>query len=115
MKPSPETLQDVPGWLRPTEIQQSHPHGVVVDYIPWPSLRDYLCSSDDTDPRHSLHVYFESVRLLWPPQLPLIVRDLSVDLVLSPEFEAVAGRLESWAMGPPWTDAFPHLLHLVQL
>ncbi|KAL2214506.1 hypothetical protein CC79DRAFT_1392357 [Sarocladium strictum] len=120
MKPSPDTLRDVPPWMLPTPIQQSHPHHpVVVDYLPWPSLRDYMCTTTsagdtDMDERHSLLFYLESTRFLWSPDVPLIVQSAEGVPELSPEFEVAVGKLENWTMGAPWSDAFPHLMHLVQ-
>lgn len=115
MKPGEDTLRDVPPWMMPTEIQQSHPHPVVVDYLPWPSLRNYLCMSGDIDPRHSMRGYLESVRFLWSPEVPLMVQSATGEPILSPEFEVAASKLENWTMGPPWAEAFPHLMHLVRM
>lgn len=113
MQPTEETKRDAPVWLLPTEIQNQHPHSVCVDYLPWPSLRDYLCLSGDTDPRHSIHFYFESVVLKWPPGRPIMGQDDTGQVTLSSDFESVVTTLENWSMGPPWSDAFPHLIHLV--
>lgn len=114
MQPTEETMRDVPHWLFPTEAQKHHPHPVCVDYLPWPALRDYLCLSGDTDPRHSIHFYFESLVLRWPSDLPIMAQDDSGQVTLSEDFEGVVAGLENWSMGPPWSDAFPHLMHLVE-
>ncbi|KPM42464.1 Sterol 3-beta-glucosyltransferase UGT80B1 [Neonectria ditissima] len=50
LNPDPVTLQDVPSWLLPTEVQHTYPHPVSIDYIPWPDLRDFLYSSSTVMP-----------------------------------------------------------------
>ncbi|KAH7112319.1 hypothetical protein B0J13DRAFT_534098 [Dactylonectria estremocensis] len=114
MRPDASTLQDVPAWLLPTDIQKSHPHSVVVDYLPWPLLRDYLCKHANGDPRHSINFYFESMELIWPPDYPLFAQDDAGQVSISPEFEMVISNLENWTIGPPWSNAFPHLMHLIR-
>ena len=114
MNPCEETLRDVPAWMLQTEIQRSTPHSVVVDYLPWPRLRDHLCTSGDEDLERSLYFYFESTEFLWPSERPIFAQGEGGQMVLSPEFEQAVGSLEHWRIGSPWSDAFPHLLHLVE-
>lgn len=115
MDPDRNTIQDIPSWMLPTEAQKAFPHSVVVDYLPWPRLRDYICTSDDSDPRHSIQFYFESIQLRWPPDCPLFAQSETGQIILSPEFERVVFEIENWSLGPPWSDAFPHLMHLIQV
>jgi hypothetical protein len=112
MFPCHETIRDVPTWLLPTEIQESHPHPLVVDYIAWPRMRDYLCTHGSEDPRLSLTSYFESVELLWPASRPMFAQGEGGQVSLSPDFEAVVGDLASWRLGPPWSQELPHLMSL---
>lgn len=115
MKPDPSTQQDVPAWLLPTVAQNTLPHPVVVDYLPWPKLRDYLCLSGDPDTRHSFDFYFESTRLKLPPNCLVFTKDDWGRVSVSPEFEAAASHLSNWVIGPPWSEAFPHLVRLTQV
>lgn len=109
-----ETIQDVPSWLLPTETQKLNPHSVVVDYIPWPRLRDYLCITGDEDPRRSLNLYLESMQFNWPPERALFTQGDGGQMTVSPEFEMAVCELQNWNLGPPWSEAFPHLMDLVR-
>lgn len=113
MNPCDETLQDMPPWLLPTDIQKSHPHPVVVDFLPWPDLRNYLCTHTDGDSRHSVNFYFESMVFTWPGNCSLFAQGEGGEVSLGPDFEAVAWNLENWKMGPPFSLELPHLMPLV--
>ncbi|KAF5012863.1 hypothetical protein FDECE_1153 [Fusarium decemcellulare] len=113
LHPDPATLSDVPSWLLPTEVQNTYPHQVSIDYIPWPDLRDFLCTHQRIKSRHSVKMYLESLRLKWPPGCPLLAVDNGGQVSVSPEFEAIACDLNNWELGPPWLDAFPRLVSLV--
>lgn len=106
------TLKDVPPWLLPTEVQNTYPHPVSIDYIPWPDLRDFLCTNPRIKSRHSVKMYLESLQLKWPPGSSLMTME-GGQVCVSPEFEAIACDLNNWKLGPPWLDNFPRLISLV--
>ncbi|KAF4438664.1 bzip transcription factor [Fusarium austroafricanum] len=112
LHPDPMTLKDVPPWLLPTEVQNTYPHPVSIDYIPWPDLRDFLCTNPRIKSRHSVKIYLESLQLKWPPGCPLMVVKEG-QVCVSPEFEAIACDLNNWELGSPWLEAFPRLVSLV--
>ncbi|RBR21691.1 uncharacterized protein FIESC28_04791 [Fusarium coffeatum] len=112
LHPDPMTLKDVPPWLLPTEVQNTYPHPVSIDYIPWPDLRDFLCTNPRIKSRHSVKMYLESLQLKWPPGCSLMTME-GGQVCVSPEFEAIACDLNNWKLGPPWLDAFPRLVSLV--
>ncbi|KAF5019402.1 hypothetical protein F66182_8602 [Fusarium sp. NRRL 66182] len=112
LHPDPMTLKDVPPWLLPTEVQNTYPHPVSIDYIPWPDLRDFLCTNPRIKSRHSVKMYLESLQLKWPPGCPLMTVE-GGQVCVSPEFEAIACDLNNWKLGPPWLDVFPRLVSLV--
>lgn len=114
MNPNEDTIRDVPPWLLPTETQKLNPHSVVIDYIPWPRLRDYLCTSGDETARTSLNLYMESMQFNWKSETPLFVQAEGGQMSISPEFEVAVGTLENWSLGAPWSEAFPYLAHLCQ-
>ena len=114
MSPCEETIRDIPAWMLPTDIQRANPHSVIVDYIPWPRLRDYLCTSGDEDAARSVYFYFESTQFLWPAESPVFAQSEGGEMAPSPEFERAVGKLEHWRIGAPWSETFPHLLHLVE-
>lgn len=87
---------------------------MVVDYLPWPPLRDYLCISVDEELRRSLNIYLESMQFNWSSEYPLFVQDECGQMSVSPEFELAVGNLENWNLGPPWSEAFPDLVHLIR-
>lgn len=113
MFPTAETLQDIPRWLWPTETQLLHPHSVVVDFLAWPRLRDYLCVSGYNDPRHSLSCYIESIGFTWPSNAHIFTQSGNGQIYLSADFEAATYNLANWRLGSPWVDYFPHLADLV--
>lgn len=112
MCPCEETIQDVPAWMLPTDIQKTTPHSVVVDYMPWPRLREHLCTSSDEDLGRSVYFYFESMQFVWPSECPIFVQNDVGEMSISLEFELAVGSLENWRLGAPWSEAFPHLVHL---
>ncbi|KAF5657053.1 bzip transcription factor [Fusarium heterosporum] len=112
LHPDPMTLKDVPPWLLPTEVQNTYPHPVSIDYIPWPDLRDFLCTNPRIKSRHSVKMYLESLQLKWPPGCSLMTIE-GGQVCVSSEFEAIACDLNNWELGPPWLDAFPRLVSLV--
>lgn len=114
MNPSADTIQDIPTWIIPTEAQKTHPHSVVVDFLAWPPLRDYICTSGDADVQQSILFYFDSIQFRWLPNQPLFAQSDSGQITISPEFEKAVFELENWSLGPPWSDTFPHLMHLTQ-
>ncbi|KAF4989493.1 hypothetical protein FGRMN_9073, partial [Fusarium graminum] len=89
LHPDPMTLKDVPPWLLPTEVQNTYPHPVSIDYIPWPDLRDFLCTNPRIKSRHSVKMYLESLQLKWPPGCSLMTME-GGQVCVSPEFEAIA-------------------------
>ena len=110
MYPDARSMDDVAPWFLPSEVQKSVPHPVVIDLLPWPQLRNYLCLNQNRDQRHSVLIYFSSVRLAWPPDQSIIIPSRDGQFTFNPELETIAGNLESWYMTGPWLQAFPHLV-----
>ncbi|KAH7133069.1 hypothetical protein B0J13DRAFT_92879 [Dactylonectria estremocensis] len=111
--PDPITLQHVPSWLLPTEVQDTCPHPVSIDYIPWPDLRDFLCTHQVLESRHSVKLYLESLQLRWPVGCPLLAVNSEGLVDVSPEFETAVFDLRNWSLSPGWADMFPRLVSLV--
>ncbi|KAL6409147.1 hypothetical protein AUP68_05517 [Ilyonectria robusta] len=106
-------MRDVPAWLLPTKVQDTCPHPVSIDYIPWPDLRDFLCTHQRLESGHSVKLYLESLRLRWPVGCPLLAVNGEGLVDVSPEFEAAVFDLGNWSLSPEWEDAFPRLVSLV--
>lgn len=54
------------------------------------------------------------MQFLWPPGSPIFVQGDGGQMTLSSEFDTAVGTLGNWRIGPPWSDAFPHLMHLFE-
>lgn len=81
--------------------------------MPWPDFRDYLCLHQNQDRRHSVYLYLKSVRLQWPEDEKLLTRCQGRGTALNDNFEAIVTDLNTWRMGSPWAETFPHLLKYV--
>jgi len=111
--PDEQIGHDTPAWLLPTEIQNTHPHPVCIDFLPWPGLRDYLCQHKYWDSRHCVKLYMESLCLTCPQGSSLVTLE-GGQVVMSKEFEDIASDLANWSLGAPFSETFPQLMHFVQ-
>ncbi|KAB5515335.1 hypothetical protein GE09DRAFT_979802 [Coniochaeta sp. 2T2.1] len=107
--PDQQTLNDVPVWLRPSDVQKSTPHPISIDFLPWPELRDYLCLNQNKDSRHNVALYIKSIQLLWPAGKQLLCKNSHSEFVINRDFEFVACDIRCWRLGFPWLAAFPQL------
>ena len=106
-------IADVPIWLQPTEVQESVPHPVMIDFIPWPRLRNYFCLNQNQDSRHNVALFVSSLRLKWPDTEQLICKLPDGQMGLNNKLEVVPGNLSSWQMVSPWLEVFPNLAEYV--
>ncbi|KAH8688589.1 hypothetical protein BGW36DRAFT_380357 [Talaromyces proteolyticus] len=118
--PVQQTYQDIPGWLCPTEIQNSIIHPLSIDFLPWPRLRDYLtirsCADlADQDIRHSAHLYIQCIRFQWPTNKEFVHTTVSGELFLDPEFDAAIYQYENWMLSEEWARMFEPLRGLVNV
>ncbi|KIW44198.1 uncharacterized protein PV06_05226 [Exophiala oligosperma] len=51
VNPSPKNLSKVPPYYRPTQLQLSVSYPAVIDWMPWPSIRDALITYHSANPR----------------------------------------------------------------
>ncbi|KIW19414.1 hypothetical protein PV08_03709 [Exophiala spinifera] len=51
VNPSPQSLCKVPPYYRPTKLQLSVSYPAVIDWMPWPSIRDALITYHSANPR----------------------------------------------------------------
>lgn len=51
LRPDTETYAKLAPWYRPTQTQLSVPHPIVIDWVPFPSLRDRLIFLHSCNPR----------------------------------------------------------------
>ena len=96
-------------------MQDTYPHPVTIDFLPWPELRNYLCTHQNRDLRHCVKLYVESLRLNCPPTTPIFAMggDRPGQLSMSQEFEDIVVDLRNWTLGAPFADTFPQLMKFV--
>lgn len=51
LKPDADTYVKLAPWYRPTQIQLSMPHPIVIDWVPYPTMRDRLVLLHSCNPR----------------------------------------------------------------
>ncbi|OQU95639.1 hypothetical protein CLAIMM_01821 [Cladophialophora immunda] len=51
VNPNPDTLSKIPPYYRPTQLQLSVNYPAVIDWMPWPSIRDALITYHSANPR----------------------------------------------------------------
>ncbi|KAJ5383584.1 Protein of unknown function DUF3425 [Penicillium concentricum] len=99
LSPSLETLQDVPEWLQPTEIQNNTPHQIFTDFVPFPRLRNAMISGSVEYTREKFDIdYGRSVSVNWPSWKPLLVSNDSFEVVLNPDFEPHILNSSNWSL-----------------
>ncbi|OAL45723.1 hypothetical protein IQ07DRAFT_575371 [Pyrenochaeta sp. DS3sAY3a] len=113
----PQSYQDVPPWYRPSALQDTVPHIISIDYLPWPRLRDYMVSNNllIAGSAHSVLMYTQAVRFSWPDSKELIIKSCGGAMVLNPNFESYVVSLENWKISCSWADRYPELAHLVNV
>ncbi|KAL2700216.1 hypothetical protein AAEP93_008739 [Penicillium crustosum] len=110
LSPSLETLQDVPEWFRPTEVQNNTPHQIFTDFMPFPQLRNAMVSGSVEYTREEFDIdYGRSVSINWPSSKPLLVRNDSLDVVLNPEFEPHVLNYSNWSLNEGFALKYPHM------
>lgn len=100
--------------MLPSEVQDTCTHPVSIDFLPWPSLREYLCLNQNRDARHSVDLYLKSIELMWPADKRLLCRDTKGDFVLHEDWEDFVSDLSNWKLGEPFASTFPQLLRYTQ-
>ncbi|KAF2190083.1 hypothetical protein K469DRAFT_438114, partial [Zopfia rhizophila CBS 207.26] len=115
--PDSQSYEDIPPWYRSSSLQETIPHIISIDYLPWPPLRDYLISNEllILGTTHSARKYIEAMRFSWPEGKDLILKSDGGGIVLNPEFESYVFSLENWKISRSWADDHPELVHLVNV
>lgn len=111
--PTLESYKDVPAFMRPTDVQNSTLHPISIDYLPWPSLRDYICLNQNTDARHRVSLYLECIQFDWPADQDLLCKHAGTGVDIHSGFENAVVEANNWKLDESWKDAFPHLRELV--
>ncbi|KAF7536058.1 hypothetical protein G7Z17_g13097 [Cylindrodendrum hubeiense] len=114
--PSVETHNDVPEWLRSTDIQDKIPHALYIDFVQFPRLRnamvlglvniDSIREQFDADFGRHLSVN-------WPVSEALLVTDSSRNTILNPKFERHICTQENWTLDSVFATKYPHIAPLI--
>lgn len=51
LNPTVEAYMNLDSWYRPTQIQLTVPHPLIIDWMPWPAMRDKLIIHHSANPR----------------------------------------------------------------
>ncbi|KAL3443168.1 hypothetical protein BJX65DRAFT_312185 [Aspergillus insuetus] len=116
--PSPETLSDIPEWLRPTEIQDTTPHQIWTDFIQFPALRNAMVQEAFPIVRDDFDMdYSAAISCNWPPWQPLLVRaqGSTFDVRLNSDFVAHVTLFSSWSLGVDFARKYPEMAGLVTI
>ncbi|KAH8804547.1 hypothetical protein F5884DRAFT_859174 [Xylogone sp. PMI_703] len=106
-------LEKVPEWQRPIYSQNTKPHPILIDFFPWPELRDYLI---DYYPYYSpsseiSEAYRKHLRFRWPFAISeAYTFDLKTkQYSLTPLFEEYFRNPRNWGMQKTFFEQFPSM------
>lgn len=111
LAPSPQTYQELPEIMKPSNSQLFISHRRMYDFIIWPALREHVCNLPDVD-RRWLTEACVTVRcdLDWATEAPVSRNMETGKLELSPTLK-VRSFPHRWS---PSTDACPSLMSLLR-
>ncbi|KAF9631492.1 putative bzip transcription factor protein [Lasiodiplodia theobromae] len=111
--PSRQNLERLPEWARPTQFQQVMPHDPTIDFLPWPSVRDFFLHNTD---QHVAGVLVNHLSLNWPHEDSHTVycEPSSGKLALSVAFREHISNLSNWTLAPELFEQMPFLLGKVR-
>lgn len=112
------TYEDVPHWLRPSEVQENTPHALYIDFVQFPRLRDAMVLGQVSI--DGIRDAFEDafgryISISWPETGKLFAVDDMCDTVVNPEFELHVCTLENWTLHADFLKEYPRLEGLVPI
>lgn len=116
--PSTETYDDVPDWLRSTEVQDNIPHPLYMDFVQFTRLRNALILGHANLDDIRVDVDNDFKRFLsvnWPSSNSLLVTDSSRNTVLHPRFVPHVCTEKNWSLDPGFARKYPNLAGLVRI
>ncbi|VUC25909.1 unnamed protein product [Clonostachys rosea] len=109
---SKETYEQLPPFLRPTELQLTVPHPAWVDTIVWPAARDAIITEMDWgrfEEFRRLGGNRVTVRWPYPDSTAMIESPDKKSMLLHPSFEVHIRNADNWRVGSEVGDAFPFM------
>ncbi|KAL3483071.1 hypothetical protein BJX62DRAFT_245264 [Aspergillus germanicus] len=113
--PSPETLNGVPEWLRPTETQTNTPHFIFTDFVHFPRLRDALTVGAFDYVREEFDIdYAQSISVNWPSWQPLFLWQ-NCEVILNPDFAKHVTIYSNWSLDTAFARKYPEMARLATI
>ncbi|OCL01880.1 hypothetical protein AOQ84DRAFT_328306 [Glonium stellatum] len=118
ISPTRENYERLPEWVRPLPSQNTIPHPLWMDYIPWPQMRDELVKDNlRYDQNEFFLPYVQQLSLNWPykPMECVAVFSTGREALINPAFELHIRNLENWSLGSTFSAAYPSLFGTYRL
>ncbi|KAJ9624514.1 hypothetical protein H2203_005249 [Taxawa tesnikishii (nom. ined.)] len=111
-----QTFAALPGWAKPTPLQQYVPHPAWIDFIPFPQLRDFFINHPDlaTSPKW-LPLLYQTFQCGWnfPIHDCICMDGTTRHTYLNPYFERHISEGSSFSVGGVLQQYIPQLGNLV--
>jgi len=113
LRPSRETYERLPHFLRPVQGQMEVRHPLVLDFLPWPRLRlniirrwhVYCNSRDDL-----FGMFACCVKIRWPWGEDILERDDTNELRIKKRFYDTFMNQNGWGLTPEFITRYPDLV-----
>ena len=108
--------QQMPDWLRPTQLQLTKAHPAWIDRMAWPKVRDYLIEHPEITLDDIAATYASSFFVSWnydPSHVLISVDAESKVVITNPVFEEHIRQLKNWSVSEPFRQRFPELSALI--
>lgn len=113
-----ETYDDVPAWLRTTDIQDGIPHALYIDFVQFPRLRNAMTLGQVSidSAREQFDADFgRHVSVNWPASRHFLVLDDARNTVLHRDFERHVCTEENWSLDSHFARKYPDIAPLVRI
>src|SRR2546429_3049453 len=101
----------MPAMFRPTAPQLFIPHPPIIDYIPWPRMRDNLVKHwRKYDRIEAIGLFFCTSRVRDTPNSTFIIRDPGTEPYADPDFLRRASSDDGWALLEKFWTEYPEVV-----
>ncbi|KAK5651250.1 hypothetical protein OQA88_12658 [Cercophora sp. LCS_1] len=116
IEPSRAYFEAIPAWLRPVPNQLFMPHPMVVDFVLWPALREYVVQFPLLQVGMSWLLDMTNTLMChWPGTTEdALVRNEGV-VELTEDAKEFISKLENWSLGPTFRQYIPNADILVNI
>jgi hypothetical protein len=113
LRPSPETYERLPTFLRPVQGQMEVEHPLVLDFIPWPRLRlnmiqrwHIYCNNAD----ELFGMFAACIKIRWPWGEDILERDDKNELCIKKRFYDTFMNQSGWGLTSDFIRRYPDLV-----